>query len=68
MSQVNLSLQRSFDVGLAKRDRELNVPRANKGALLVFIVTSIRYLFPAKLGAVTRGIKTSLSAPVFKQQ
>ena len=67
-SQVNLSLQRSFDVGLAKRDRGLNVPRANKGALLDFIITSIRYVFPAKQGAVTRGIKTSLSAPVLKQQ
>lgn len=65
-SQVNLILQRCFDVGLAKRDRYLDVPRANTTALLNLIIYGIPYIFPAKLGTVARGIATSLAAPVLE--
>lgn len=65
-SQVNLALQRCFDVGLAKRDRIADVPRTNTRALTEFIVYGLRYVFPAKLGTVTRGIATSLGAPVLE--
>ena len=65
-SQVNLALQRCFDVGLAKRDRISDVPRPNTKALTEFIVYGLRYVFPAKLGIVTRGIATSLGAPVLE--
>ena len=63
-SQISLSLQRCFDVGLAKLDRISDVPRTNTKALTEFIVYGLRYVFPTKLGAVTRGIATSLGAPV----
>jgi len=65
-SQVNLILQRCFEVGLAKRDRHLDVPRANTTALINLIIYGIPYIFPAKLGTVTRGIATSLAAPVLE--
>jgi hypothetical protein len=67
-SQVNLALQRCFNVGLAKRDRNLDVPRTNTKALTEFIVYGLRYVFPAKLGSVTRGIATSLGAPILKDK
>ncbi len=67
-SQVSLSLKRSFDVGLARRSRNLDVPRTNRKALYEFIVYGLRYVFPAKVGVVTRGIATSLSAPVLKDK
>lgn len=65
-SVVNLVLRRCFDVGLAKRDRHLDIPRANTKALFEFIVYGLRYVFPAKLGAITRGITTSLGAPILE--
>lgn len=67
-SQVSLALQRCIDVGLARRDRKLGVPRTNTKALFEFVVYGLRYVFPAKLGTVTRGIATSLSAPVLEGQ
>jgi len=65
-SQVNLALRRCFDVGLAKRDRQSDLPRVHAKALLEFIVYGLKYVFPAKLGAVTRGITTSLAAPILE--
>jgi hypothetical protein len=65
-SQVSLSLNRCLDVGLAKRDRKLGIPRTNVKALFEFVVYGLRYVFPARTGAVTRGITTSLGAPVLQ--
>lgn len=65
-SQVSLSLKRMFDVGLAKADRTTGLPKANTRALLEFIAYGIQYVFPAKEGEVTRGIATSIAAPVLQ--
>lgn len=65
-SQVSLSLQRCFDVGLAKRDRKHGVPRTNSKGLYEFIAYGLRYVFPASLGVVSRGIATSFGAPVLE--
>jgi len=65
-SQVNLVMRRCFDVGLVKRDRKSDLPRVHTKALLDFIVYGLKYVFPAKLGAVTRGITTSLASPVLE--
>jgi len=65
-SQISLSLNRSFDVGLAKLDRKLMLPKANSKALVEFIAYGIRYVFPAKRGVVTRGIPTSIAAPILR--
>lgn len=67
-SQVNLSLNRMQEVGLSKTDNNKGCPTVNKQALLEFIVYGIRYVFPAKLGELTRGIATSVAAPVLSQQ
>ncbi|WP_392385927.1 hypothetical protein [Marinomonas primoryensis] len=65
-TQISESLRRCIDIGLAKKDRQFGVPRANKKALFEFIVSGIKYVFPAKLGEVTRGIGTSFSAPILQ--
>ena len=54
-SQISLSLKRMYDVGLAKNDRRLGIPKTNSKALLEFIAYGIRYVFPAKEGVLTRG-------------
>ena len=65
-TQISESLRRCIDIGLAKKDRQFGVPRANKKALFELITSSIKYIFPAKLGEVTRGIGTSFSAPILQ--
>ncbi len=65
-SQINLSLNRCIAVGLARMDRKFAVPRANKKALLEFIVYGLKYVFPAKAGELTRGVATAFNAPILK--
>ncbi|EIJ43205.1 hypothetical protein BegalDRAFT_2351 [Beggiatoa alba B18LD] len=65
-SQISLSLQRCYAVTLAKIDRITNVPRVNIKALTEFLVYGIRYVFPAELKELTRGVATGLAAPVLK--
>lgn len=56
------------DVGLAKNDRRLGIPKTNSKALLEFIAYGIRYVLPAKEGELTRGIATSIAAPVLQRK
>ena len=65
-SEVSLSLRRCYQVGLAKLDRVLAVPRTNTKAIFEFIIYGLKYVFPAVLGKVTRGIATTLGAPVLQ--
>ncbi|MDE1466091.1 hypothetical protein [Spartinivicinus poritis] len=65
-TQVSLSLKRMYDVGLAKVDRKLLVPKVNTRSLMEFIAYGIRYVFPAKEGELARGIATSIAAPILK--
>lgn len=65
-SQINLSLNRCYSVGLATKDLHLGIPRVNHKALYEFIVYGLKYVFPARPGALTRGIATSFGAPVLQ--
>lgn len=67
-SQISLSLNRCIDVGLAKQDRKTLLPKTNVKSLMEFIAYGIRYVFPAKPGEITRGITTSIGAPVLLGQ
>ena len=67
-SQINLSINRCYDVGLLRRDRHSNIPRVNIRALFDFIVYGLKYVFPAKPGEITRGIATAFAAPVLKEK
>ncbi len=63
-TQVAISLQRSIEVGLVTSDRKTDLPKANGLALYGILVHASRYLFPAKKGALARGIPTAMDAPV----
>lgn len=65
-TEVNASIRRSIDVGMAKKDRESGYPKANKKALLEFIVHGLKYAFPAKPAEITRGIPTAFAAPMLE--
>jgi len=63
-SEVNNSIRRCLDLGLAVRDREDGRMRANTRALLDFIRHGLKLVFPAAPGAMTRGMPTAFSAPM----
>lgn len=63
-SEVSAALKRCFAVGLAKPERKSGVPHANSKALYEFIAYGLKYVFPARAGAIVRGIATSHAAPV----
>lgn len=65
-SQVALSLARCYDVGLAEPQRFSEIPRINATALGEFVIYGLKYVFPAKRGALTRGIATAWAAPALK--
>ncbi|XXE08842.1 hypothetical protein J3P84_00605 [Pseudomonas sp. Z1-29] len=67
-TQINRSLKHCMDIGLARNDRKLNVPRVNTKALLEFIVYGVKYVFPVRPSELTRGISTSFAAPVLANQ
>ncbi len=63
-SEVSGALKRCIEVGLAKLERKTYLPRANTKALYEFIVYGLKYVFPARPGAIVRGIPTAHAAPV----
>lgn len=63
-SEVSNSLRRCLNVGLAKAERGSGLPRANTHALLGFIMSGVKFVFPARPGPLVRGIPTAHAAPV----
>lgn len=63
-SEVSSAMKRCFEVGLAKPERKTGMPRVNGKALYEFIAYGLKYVFPARPGAVVRGLATAHAAPV----
>lgn len=67
-TEVNASINRSLDVGLAKRSRKEHVLSVNTKSLFEFIVYGIKYVFPAQPAELVRGMPTAHAAPVLSKQ
>lgn len=67
-TEVNASIRRSIDVGMAIKDRKSGFPKANKKALLEFIIHGLKYVFPAKPAEIVRGVPTAFSAPALEDK
>lgn len=65
-TEVNASIKRSIASGLAIKDREFRQAKPNRRNLHNFIVHGLKFVFPAKPGAMTRGIPTAFSAPMLQ--
>lgn len=63
-TEVNASIWRSINIGMAIKDRKSGYPKANKKALLEFVVHGLKYVFPAKPAEIVRGVPTAFSAPM----
>ena len=59
-AEVSESLRRSVYAGLLTDPKQKNV---NKKALLEFLLTGLKYVFPSHPGALARGVPTAHSAP-----
>jgi len=67
-SEVSNSLNRCTKIGLVKADRKTNFPRTNSKSLKEFIIYGLKYVFPAEVKEIARGIPTSFAAPVLKDK
>jgi hypothetical protein len=67
-SEINNSLNRSTNSGLAIKDREQSQPKANVKAVFEFIIFGLKYVFPVKPGPLARGMATSFAAPVLNKK
>lgn len=63
-TEVSASLNRSMTSGLANKDRDIGRAKPNRRSLYNFITNGLKFVFPAKLGAITRGIPTAFAAPM----
>jgi hypothetical protein len=66
-TEVNASIKRSISSGLAVNNRESGQAKANRRDLYNFIVHGLKFVFPAKPGAMTRGIPTAFAAAPLKK-
>ena len=67
-SEVDYSIKRSIQAGLALKDRVNGIPKANVSAVLEFAIHGLKYVFPPLLGAMVRGMPTASAAPVLKNK
>ncbi len=65
-TEVNASIKRCISSGLAVKDRESGKAKANRRNLYNFIIHGLKFVFPAKPGAMTRGIPTAFAAAPIK--
>lgn len=65
-TEVNASIKRSLSSGLAIKDRDTGRAKPNRRNLHNFIVHGLKFVFPAKPGAMTRGVPTAFAAPMLK--
>ena len=65
-TEVSSSLKRSVESGLAIREGDSNRVKLNRRDLYNFIVYGLKFVFPVKPGAMSRGISTAFAAPVLE--
>jgi len=66
-TEVAQSLKRSIYAGIAYYDRNNNIPRVNRPIMYNFIIHGLKYVFPASISLMTRGIPTSFASPALRE-
>ncbi len=65
-TEVNASIKRCISSGLAIKEPRTGRPVPNRRNLYNFIIHGLKFVYPAKPGAMTRGIPTAFAAPPLK--
>jgi hypothetical protein len=63
-SQINLALKRLVAAGLITPYHAPQKPQPIIQACIELFIHGLKYMFPAKLGEIARGIRTSYAAPL----
>src|SRR5580658_1112605 len=67
-SQINSAFKRLVSAGLITSYQPPNKPQPIIQACEEFFIHALKYIFPAKLGEIARGIPTSYSGPSLKSE
>jgi hypothetical protein len=67
-TEVNASIKRSISSGLAINDPDSDRAKPNRRNLYNFIIHGLKFVYPAKPGAMTRGIPTAFAAAPLKNR
>lgn len=67
LAEVNAGIKRLSEANLLRYDQQGKL-FPNIDAAKEFLVSSIKFFFPAKLGEYTRGIPTAYAAPIFQDK
>jgi len=65
-TEVSASIKRSISSGLAVKNRSSGRVTPNRRNLYNFIIHGLKFVYPAKPGAMTRGIPTAFAAAPLK--
>jgi hypothetical protein len=67
LAEINGGIKRLNEAGLLRKNED-GAFSPNINAAEEFLISSIKFLFPAKLGEYTRGMPTSIAAPIFHEK
>ena len=69
LSEVNAGIKRLIESGLLRKEgtKQSNIVPI-VAAAQEFLIHSLKYMLPVKLGEYTRGIPTSVAAPIFRSK
>ncbi|NEH33270.1 hypothetical protein [Rhizobium ruizarguesonis] len=63
-TEIAQSIRRSVASGIARKDNIPSEPRPHRRNLFDFIAKGLKFVFPAKLGPLQRGLPTAFAAPM----
>jgi hypothetical protein len=66
-TEIAQSIKRSVASGIARKDNAKNEPRPSRRNLFGFITTGLKYVFPAQVGPMQRGVPTAFAAPMLTE-
>lgn len=67
LAETNAGIKRLGEAGLLRKDKKGKLfPNIN--AAEEFLISGIKFFFPAKLGEYTRGMPTGIAAPIFQDK
>ena len=67
LAEVNAGIKRLEETGLLRKDKQGKL-FPNVHAAEEFLIHSLKFLFPGKLGEYTRGTPAAIAAPIFRDK
>jgi hypothetical protein len=64
LSEINAGINRLGEAGLLRKDKQARL-FPNIAAAEEFLISALKFFFPVKLGEYTKGVPTSIAAPLF---